>query len=291
MALDWSQVQIFLALAEAGSLNRAAPLLGQSQPTLGRQLLALEQSLGQQLFERHSRGLSLTEAGRALLPAARRMREGAQELALALAAREQSLAGTVRLTASDIISIHFLPPVLRDLRQRHPEVQIELVVSNELEDLQQRSADIALRMVRPEQEMLVARKLGEWPVGVFAHRDYIARRGLPQMSTVLEHDWLGYDRSDLMLRGFAAAGTPVQASFFGLRCDNQVLLWEAMRAGMGLAVGALALAAREPLVQRVLPELPIEPLNMWLTAHRELRDTPRLRLVFDALAAAFPPAS
>jgi len=287
MALDWSQVQIFLALAEAGSLNRAAPMLGQSQPTLGRQLVALEESLGQLLFERHSRGLSLTEAGQALLPAARRMREGAQDLALALAARDQSLAGTVRLTASDIVSTYFLPPVLSEIRQRYPAVQIELVVSNEQEDLQQRSADIALRMVRPEQELLVARKLSEWPVGVFAHRDYIARRGLPQMSTVLEHDWLGYDRSDRMLRGFAAAGTPVQASFFGLRCDNQVVLWELMRAGMGLAVGALALGEREPQVQQVLPELAIEPLAMWLTAHRELRDTPRLRLVFDALASAF----
>ena len=287
MALDWSQVQIFLALAEAGSLNRAAPMLGQSQPTLGRQLVALEESLGQLLFERHSRGLSLTEAGQALLPAARRMREGAQDLALALAARDQSLAGTVRLTASDIVSTYFLPPVLSEIRQRYPAVQIELVVSNEQEDLQQRSADIALRMVRPEQELLVARKLSECPVGVFAHRDYIARRGLPQMSTVLEHDWLGYDRSDRMLRGFAAAGTPVQASFFGLRCDNQVVLWELMRAGMGLAVGALALGEREPQVQQVLPELAIEPLAMWLTAHRELRDTPRLRLVFDALASAF----
>ena len=287
MALDWSQVQIFLALAEAGSLNRAAPQLGLSQPTLGRQLLALEESLGQLLFERHSRGLSLTEAGHALLPAARRMREGAQELALALAARDQSLAGTVRLTASDIVSTYFLPPVLHALRQRYPEVQIELVVSNEQEDLQQRSADIALRMVRPEQEMLVARKLSEWRVGVFAHRDYIARRGLPQMSTILEHDWLGYDRSDRMLRGFAAAGTPVPVSFFGLRCDNQVVIWEAMRAGMGLAVSAVALGERDSEVQQVLHELPIEPLHLWLTAHRELRDTPRLRVIYDALAQAF----
>lgn len=287
MALDWSHVQIFLTLAEAGSLNRAAPQLGLSQPTLGRQLVALEESLGQLLFERHSRGLSLTEAGQALLPAARRMREGAQELALALAARDQSLAGTVRLTASDIVSTYFLPPVLHALRQRYPEVQIELVVSNEQEDLQQRSADIALRMVRPEQEMLVARKLSEWRVGVFAHRDYIARRGLPQMSTILEHDWLGYDRSDRMLRGFAAAGTPVPVSFFGLRCDNQVVIWEAMRAGMGLAVSAVALGERDPAVQRVLPELLIEPLQMWLTAHRELRDTPRLRVIYDALATAF----
>ncbi|MFY7865465.1 LysR family transcriptional regulator [Roseateles sp.] len=286
-SLDWSLLQTFLVLAETGSLNRAAPVLGQSQPTLSRQLAALEAALGQSLFERHARGLSLTPAGQALLPAAQRMREGAQELALALSAQDQSLAGTVRLTASEIVCAYFLPSVLSDLRQRHPEIQIELVASNEVENLLERSADIALRMVRPDQATLVARKLGDWPVGVFAHQDYLARHGMPTMDTVLSHQWLGYDRNDQMLRGFAAAGFAVQPDFFGFRCDNQVVVWEAMRAGMGLAVGALALAAREPDLVQVLPEIQIPALPMWLTAHRELRDTPRLRLVFDALAEAF----
>ncbi len=286
-ALDWSLLQTFLALAETGSLSRAAPALGQSQPTLSRQLAALEAALGQSLFERHARGLSLTPAGQALLPAAQRMREGAQELALALSAQDQSLAGTVRLTASEIVCAYFLPPVLSDLRRRHPEIQIELVASNEVENLLERSADIALRMVRPEQATLVARKLGDWPVGVFAHQDYLARHGQPTLENVLQHQWLGYDRNPQMLRGFAAAGFAVGPEFFGFRCDNQVVVWEAMRAGMGLAVGALSLAQRESTLQQVLPELNIPALPMWLTAHRELRDTPRLRVVFDALAAAF----
>lgn len=286
-AIDWSLLQSFLAVAEAGSLSRAAPLLGLSQPSLSRQLAALELQLGQSLFERHTRGLALTAAGRALMPAARRMREGAQDLALAVATQEQILAGTVRVTASEIVSAYFLPELLLSLRQQHPEIQIELVASNEIENLLERSADIALRMVRPAQDMLVARKLADWPLGMFAHRGYIERKGMPTRDTMAQHDWLGYDRSDQLLRGFAAAGFQVSPEFFALRCDHQIVLWEALRAGLGIGVGLQSLAARDPDLVRVLPEVKIPALPLWLTAHRELRDTPRLRLVFDAIAKAW----
>ncbi|WP_263571160.1 LysR family transcriptional regulator [Roseateles oligotrophus] len=277
-------MQIFLGLAEAGSLSRAVALLSQSQPTLSRQLTALESSLGQSLFERHPRGLTLTAAGQALLPAARRMREGAQELSLALAARETSLAGTVRMTASEIVCCYFLPEFLARMRLDHPEIQLEIVASDEVENLLDRSADIALRMVRPEQGMLVARKLADWPLGMYAHRRYLARHGVPTVATLAQHHWLGFDRADQLLRGFAAAGFAVEREFFCLRSDSHVAMWEAMRAGCGIAVGLQSLAARDLNLQQVLPEIPIPPLPLWLTAHRELRDTPRLRLVFDALA-------
>lgn len=284
---DWSSLQLFLVLAEAGSLGRAVNLLGQSQPTLSRQLALLEERLGQTLFERHARGLRLTSAGEHLLPAARRMREAAQEFALALATREQNLAGTVRLTASEVFCAHFLLPVLKELRERHPEIQIELVASNEIENLLERSADIALRMVRPEQPALVARRLMDFPMGFYAHRSYLDRFGSPTQATMDRHQWLGFDRSTQMLRGFAQAGFQVGREFFGLRCDNQLVVWESVRAGMGIGVGPDALAARDPDLVRVLPEINIPPLPLWLTAHRELRDTPRLRLVFDHLAGAF----
>lgn len=284
---DWSSLQLFLVLAEAGSLGRAVNLLGQSQPTLSRQLAVLEERLGQVLFERHARGLRLTAAGEHLLPAARRMREAAQDFALTLAAREQTLAGTVRLTASEVFCANFLLPVLRDLREQHPEIQVELVASNEVENLLERSADIALRMVRPEQSTLVARRLADVPLGLYAHRSYLDRYGMPTTPTMAGHQWLGFDRSDQILRGFAQAGFKVGRDFFGLRCDNQLVVWEAVRAGMGISVGPDAVAARDPALVRVLPEVSIPPLPLWLTAHRELRDTPRLRLVFDHLAGAF----
>ena len=285
--LDWSLLQAFLVLAESGSLSQAAPLLGSTQPTLSRQLALLETQVGHSLFERSPRGLRLTAAGQALLPAARRMREGAQDLTLALAGQSQALAGTVRITASEIVSTYLLPQALLGLRHSHPEIQIELVASNEVEDLQERSADIALRMVRPAEPTLVARKLADWPLGIYAHNAYIERRGMPTLANFAQHDWLGYDRSDLMLRGFKAAGFDISREFFAFRCDNQVVGWEAMRAGLGLGIGMVQLAARDASLVRVLPELPLPALPVWLTAHRELRDTPRLRVVFDALVAAW----
>ena len=287
LALDWSLLQSFLVLAESGSLSQAAPLLGSTQPTLSRQLAQLETQIGQSLFERSPRGLRLTAAGQALLPAARRMREGAQDLTLALAGQSQSLAGTVRITASEIVSTYLLPAVLCGLREAHPEIHIEVVASNEVEDLLARSADIALRMVRPSEPTLVARKLADWPLGVFAHRSYLQKRGMPTRQTMTEHDWLGYDRSEQTLRGFAAAGFKVERDFFAFRCDNQVVGWEAMRAGLGLGVGMTQLAARDTELVQVLHEVPLPSLPVWLTAHRELRDTPRLRVVFDALVAAW----
>lgn len=289
VSLDWSLLQTFLVLAETGSLSRAAPLLASTQPTLSRQLALLETQVGQSLFERSPRGLRLTAAGEALLPAARRMREGAQDLTLALAGRAQGLAGTVRLTASEIVSTYLLPELLRALRETHPEIQIELVASNAVEDLRERSADIAVRMVRPAEPTLVARKLADWPLGFYAHRGYLDAHGLPTPATMAAHCWLGYDRSDQLLRGFRAAGFPIERDFFLLRCDSQVVVWEAVRAGLGIGIGMTQLAARDADLVQVLPELAIPPLPVWLTAHRELRDTPRLRVVFDHLAAAWCP--
>ena len=277
-------LQTFLVLAETGSLSRATPLLASTQPTLSRQLALLEAQVDQSLFERSPRGLRLTAAGEALLPAARRMREGAQDLTLALAGREQSLAGTVRLTASETVSCYLLPTVIGDLRAAHPEIQIELVASNEVQDLREHSADIAVRMVRPAEPTLVARKLADWPLGFYAHRRYLERMGRPAAATMADHHWLGYDRSDQLLRGFRDAGFDVQREFFSLRCDSQVVIWESVRAGLGIGVGMQQLALLDPELVQVLPDLAIPPLPVWLTAQRELRDTPRLRLVFDALA-------
>lgn len=287
MNLGWNHWQVFLALAEGGSTAAAARALGQTQPTLSRQLAALEGAAGLDLFERHPRGLRLTAAGQELLPAARRMRDAAQGLSLALAARDTSLAGTVRLTASEIVSAHFLPAVLAPLRAAHPEIQIELVASNALEDLLARSADLAVRMTRPTEPTLVARRLADWPLGFYAHRDYLARHGVPTPATLAQHVWLGEDRGTQLIDGFRAGGFDIGRDFFAWRCDNHLVTWEAVRAGLGIGVGLQALAARDAALHQVLREFAIPPLPLWLTAHRELRDTPRLRLVFEALVAAW----
>ncbi|CAG0945628.1 HTH-type transcriptional regulator CatM [Gammaproteobacteria bacterium] len=287
---DWALLRVFLAVAQAGSLTRAAQTLGSSQPTLSRQIGALEAQVGSALFERTRRGLRLTEVGVALLAPAQRMQTHAHEWSLAAASRAQSLAGTVRLTASEVVSAYLLPPVLRDLRAQHPQIQIELVASNSVENLLEREADMALRMARPRQAALVARKVAELPLGLYAHRDYVRTHGEPRVATIDRHHWIGLDRSDQVLRGFRAAGFKVSREFFGFRCDNQIVAWQAVVAGLGIGVGLQRVAQQTPALVQVLREIAIPALPMWLTAHRELQATPRLKVVFDMLAKALADA-
>lgn len=284
---DWALLRVFLAVAEAGSLSRAAAELGSSQPTLSRQMGELERQVGQALFERTRRGVTLTDAGKALRAPAQRMREHARDFSLAAAGRSTSLAGTVRITASEVVSAYLLPPVLRGLREAHPEIQIELVASNTVENLLEREADIALRMLRPTQSGLVARRLADWPLHIYAHRDYLQKHGQPSAANLHSHQWVGYDRSDQMIKGFRDAGFRVTREFFGFRCDNQIVAWHAVCAGLGLGLGLDCVAQHRPELRRVLPGVKVPVLPMWITAHRELRGTPRLRVVFEALAAAF----
>ena len=283
---DWTLLRVFLEVASCGSLSRAALALGSSQPTLSRQVAQLETQLGHALFERTTRGVRLTEAGEALRWPAERMREHAQQFSLVAAGRSLALAGTVRLTASEMVSTYLLPALLRQLRDKHPEIQIELVASNEVENLLEREADIALRMVRPTQSALVARRLADQPLGFYAHRDYVSANGKPAEANMLTHEWVGFDRSDQFVRGFRDAGFKVDKTMFAFRCDNQIVGWHAVLAGLGIGVGMHHVAALSPQLVRVLPKLPLPPLPLWITAHRALRGTPRLKVVFDFLAEA-----
>lgn len=286
MALDWNQLRAFVAVVEAGSLTAAARLLATSQPTLSRQIADLEATLGMALFERVARGLRLTAAGESLLPAARQMQAAARAASLAALGQSQDLRGTVRLTASEMTSAFILPDVLRPLRQAHPEIQIELVASNRMENLLDRQADIAIRHARPTQTALMAQCLGETPVGAYAHADYLARfGGEVDLQRAGDYDWIGLDTSDMLLRGFREAGFPVVREFFALRCDNMIVGWQMALAGLGIALAPAVVAARWPRMQAVLPAERIPKLPVWLTAHRELRQSARIRVVFDTLAA------
>jgi DNA-binding transcriptional LysR family regulator len=282
--LDWNLVQVFLALCEAGSLGRAAARLGLSQPTLSRRLADLEARLGQALFERSALGLRLTEAGKGLQAPALAMREQAERLLLGVQRHARSVAGSVRLTASEAVCAFVLLPLLREFRKQHPMIQIDLLPSDGVEDLLARDADIAVRMLRPTQASLIARRMADMPLGFFAHRSYLARRGMPAEDSLAAHDWIGQDRQTAILEGFRASGRAVTREFFSLRCDNSATSWQAVCAGLGIGVGLEAVAAQTPGVVRVLPEVAIPPLPVWLVVHRELRGTPRLKLLFDSLA-------
>ncbi len=286
---DWRLVRSFLAALEHGSLLGAARALGTTQPTVGRHVAELEAQLGQVLFERTGRGLLPTPQAQQLAEAARAMEAAALQLARTASGADRALAGTVRLSASQPVACGLLPTALAQLRALHPEIQIELVATNAVSNLLRREADIALRMVQPDQASLVARRIGQVTLGAYAHRDYLRRRGVPrEPADLLGHELLGGDRNDDILRGFAALGLPLTRDHFALRTDDLVVGWQALRAGLGIGFVADYLARTDPDVVPLLPALRIPPLPLWLAVHREVRSSPRIRAVYDALAQSLP---
>jgi DNA-binding transcriptional LysR family regulator len=288
---DWTLMQSFLAVLERGSLLAAARSLGSSQPTLGRHVAELERQLGVLLFERTGRGLVPTQLALALAEHARSMAGSAAAIGRTLTGQSRQLAGAVRITASQTVAVHLLPPLLVRLRQLEPAIAIEVVAANTISNLLRREADIAIRMVRPDQASLVTRRIGQVSVGAYAHQEYLRRRGTPRTpADLLRHDLIGMDQEDLIIRSFQAQGQFIGRDAFGIRSDDHLVLWEALRAGLGIGFAATWLAKREPLVQQVLPELVIPPLPVWLTVHREIRASARIRAVYGYLAQAIPAA-
>lgn len=284
---DWSLTRAFLAVAETGSLSAAARRLGLSQPTLGRQIAQLEAALHLTLFTRQPRGLALTEAATALLPHARAMAEAAARLSLAAAGREERLHGTVRITASRIVAHYLLPPILADLRRAEPGIQIELAPSDTTENLLYREADIALRMYRPDQLDMVTSHVTDLPMGLYGARSLLDRCGRPQtLQDLLALDYVGFDRSDLILRMMQRLGMPRRREDFPVRCDDQIVYWNLVRAGLGIGGMQCLVGDADPLVERIAPFVALPALPVWLTAPQALRSTPRIRRVFDHLAQA-----
>lgn len=288
--LDWSLVQTFLAVAETGSLSEAARRLGMTQPTAGRQIRQIEAQLDVTLFTRQARGLSLTEAGNALVPHARSMREAMSGFSMAAAGRSDKLSGSVRITASVFTAHHILPDILAQMRRDEPEIQIDLVASDSSDNLLYREADIAVRMYRTEQLDIITQHLGEIELGLFGARSYLDRYGRPQAFEDLQgFDLVGYDRSDLILRGMRAAGFEAKRDWFSTRCDHHAVYWELVRAGCGIGFAQKHVARRDPDVEQVCLNAPLPTLPLWLAAHESMRETPRIRRVWDMLYAGLKP--
>ena len=288
--LDWSLLQAFTAVAETGSLSAAARQLGQSQPTLGRLIAKTEASLGTVLFTRQPRGLSLNETGAALYPLALEMQDAARRLSLIAAGQSQSLKGTVRITASKVFAHYTLPPILANIRRAEPDIQIELAPSDSTENLLFREADIAIRMYRPTQEDVIARKLGEVRTGLFAHESYLAQRGTPKgFADIDQHEMIGLDRNPLIIDAMRAFGIARNREDFPVRCDDQATYWELTKAGCGIGATQLRLGLQAKGMVHLLPDLPLENLPVWLVAAKALRQTPRIRRVYDLLAKAIKP--
>lgn len=288
---DWSLVRSFLAVLEKGSLLAASRDLQLSQPTIGRHVAELESQLGLVLFDRNGRGLLPTEAAYHLADSARIMQSGADQLARNVMGADLGASGTVRITASQPVSCYVLPPLLAQMRLSLPDVQVELVASNEVSNLLRREADIAVRMVQPEQASIIARRVGKVTLRACAHQDYLRRRGVPrQPSDLLAHDLIGGDRNDDTLKGFAAQGLVVGREQFAFRADDLIVVWQAVRAGLGVGFVSEHLIRSDPAVIPVLPKLKIQPLPVWLAVHKEIRTSKRIRAVYDFLADALPRA-
>lgn len=288
--LDWSLVQAFIAVAETGSLSAAARSLNASQPTLGRQIKAMETQLGATLFHRQARGFALTETGAALIAPAKAMRDAMMQITLTAAGREVKLAGTVRITASVATSLYHLPAIIADIRTREPDIAIELAPSDDSRNLLFREADIAVRMYRPEQLDLVAQHLGDIPLGIFASKSYVARRGVPTgRGDIMAHDFVGFDTNPAIIDGFRAAGFPVDRDWFKVRCDDNAAYWNLVRGGCGIGFAQMSLGIDDPDMVEIDLGFPLPPLPIWLVAHEAMRQTPRVRRVWDLLATGLRP--
>ncbi|MCY0092865.1 LysR family transcriptional regulator [Hoeflea ulvae] len=285
--MDWNLLRSFLAVAETGSLTAAAARLGMSQPSIGRHISELERQLDTPLFRRGPRGQQLSERGLDLMAQVSRMGEAADAVSRIAFGRSENLAGTVRVTASEVIGALVLPAMITELRRQEPSIEVEIVASNSVGNLLRRDADIAIRMVRPHQLDLLVRHIADIPLIPCASAAYFARAGKPQrLEDLLTHDLIGYDRSDEIIEGFAKAGVTLNRSAFKLRSDSQLVLWQAIRAGAGIHFGQVPLVASSPDLETCLEDMPLPRLETYLTLHSDVRNSPRIRFVADYLYQA-----
>lgn len=290
-SFDWALVRSFLAAIDHGSLLAAARSIGASQPTLGRHIAELERQLAVVLFERTGRGLVPTEQALRLVDAARAMEGSAARLLRFAQGADEGANGTVRLSASQPVACVLLPPLLARMREALPEVTVELVVSNAVSNLLRREADIALRMVAPQQASLITRRIALVTIRACAHRDYLRRNGKPLRPEDLRaHLLVGGDQENDLRRHAEAMGIASGTLRFGLRSDDLMAQWAAVRAGLGVGFINEYVLRTDPKVQPLLPTLKLPHFPIWLTVHREIRTSPRIRAVYDFLAEQVPAA-
>ena len=283
--LDWNQLKAFLETAETGSLSAAARKLGLTQPTLSRQVAAIEQSMGVTLFERVGKSMALTPTGLDLLEHARAMGAAAEALSLAATGSSQAVRGVVSVSATDVVATTLLPPLVKKLHDQEPGIAIDVIPSNALSDLLRREADIAIRHVKPEQPELIARLIREATAYFYASQDWVNAHGHPRSAEdAARLSFVGSDRSGQYLGYLRTHGLPLSEANFSCYADHSVAHWALVRQGMGIGVMMEEIALATPGMVRVLDDLPPVRFPIWLVTHRELRTSKRIRMVFDVLA-------
>jgi DNA-binding transcriptional LysR family regulator len=284
-AFDWNQARAFLVTAEEGSLSAAARALGLTQPTLSRQVAGLEEALGVILFERTSRALLLTQSGVQLLADFRTMGEAANNISLAATGQSEAVTGHVIISATNLMAMRFLPPVLKELSQTAPDLQIEIITSNELSDLRRREADIAIRHRRPKDETLFAKRLRNTEAHLFASKEYLEEFGRPKTLADLEKlKFVGFDQPELRLGLMASRGVNLTTANFNFSTSSTTLALELVRQGFGIGIFPMQIGEDYPELENPFPAFEPISIETWLVAHRELKTNLRIRLVFDLLA-------
>lgn len=285
---SWDVYRSFAAVLQQGSLSAASRALGMTQPSIARHIDALEQAIGARLFVRSQRGLSATDHALALRPHAEALLAAAEALRRSAEGVPGRPEGTVRITASQAVGTHHLPTILTRLRRAQPGLNFELALTDDLDDLLQRQADIAIRMTQPEQKSLVAKSVGSVCLGLFAHRSYLEQRGCPsRLEDLRDHDLIGFDAETPFTRAGMRHLPGIDRSMFALRVDNPAAQFEAIRAGFGIGICQTVVATRDPDLCRVLAGLFDLPLPVWIVMHEDLRNGSRYRFTFDALVEAF----
>ena len=282
--LDWNLPRILQVVGEEGSLSRAAARLGSSQPTVGRQIAEMEAALGVALLVRSPRGVVLTEAGRSAAASASRMAEEVTRLRRVLAHPDLAVGGAVRVGASEMVGCYVLPPILAELRRRHPRLSVDLVLDDRPSDVLTGDVDVAVRMFRPTQVDLVARRAGSIPFGIFATAEWVARRGpVSSLDDLLDGGLIGFDRDPWLAAAYARADPRLTRDRFAVRTDHALFPVAAAVAGLGAAVLQRGVAAQHPTLVRLLPELALPELPVWVVTHPDLKDAGGPRAAFDAL--------
>jgi DNA-binding transcriptional LysR family regulator len=285
--IDWSLYRSFLAVMRGGSLSAASRSLGMTQPSMGRHIDALEQALGVTLFTRAPGGLNPTPIAHELLEAVEAMASAVRQAARVASGGKEAERGTVRITASQIMGGEVLPALLATYREQHPRVSIELVLNNQQDDLLKREADIAVRMVRPTQQALLAKRLGRVDIGMYAHQRYIKAHGLPKsMLDLRHHALIGADQDPTVIALAKQIGVAVSPDDFCFRSDSDLAQIAAIRAGLGIGGCQMGIARRDPALVPVLPQTMVFSLDMWLVTHSGLRSNKRVMGLFKYLTEA-----
>jgi len=285
--ISWELYRSFLGVLREGSLSAAARSLGLAQPTIGRHIAELEEALGMPLFTRSQTGLLPTEVACSLRSHAEAMGSTAASFRRAAESHGDGVRGSVRVSASQVIGAEVLPPILANLRQRYPQLAIELVLTNRVQDLLRREADIAVRMTQPRQDVLVARRVADVVIGLHAHQQYLARQGTPKKPEDLaQHSLIGFDEETPFIRAVRSKIPGWTRSSFGLRTDSDLAQLALIRAGCGIGACQVAIAKRDDSLVRVLPRYMELKLETWITMHADLRGSARCKVTFDALVEA-----